>query len=158
MRRGVIALGIAAPLARYGRARFSNADLAGDFADSGDAPVDLPDFVDVDSPAFAQDLAAIGDLAARFGVERCLTQYYGGASVGELTLGDDGGIHLERVVARKRDIVAVLCPSSFGKRIRSDADLARAPLLLGHGALGLERGLEAGDVHRVAALARHQFG
>src|SRR3954467_615566 len=103
MRRGVIALGIAAPLARYGRARFSNADLAGDLADGRDASVDSPDFVDVDSPAFAQDLAAIGDLAARFGVERCLTQYYGGASVGELTLGDDGGIDLKGIVAGEGD-------------------------------------------------------
>src|SRR6478672_9469373 len=123
MRRGVIALGIAPRLAWHGRSRLSDGDFAADLADGGDASVDFPNFVDVDSPAVTGYLATVGDLAARLRVERCLAQHYGGASVGEIAHGHHCGVRLEGVVSNKGD-VAVLCPSSFGERIRSDADLA----------------------------------
>src|SRR5215210_5367019 len=101
MRRGVIALGVTSPIARDARARFSQRHLARHFAEGGDPSIDAPDFVDVDAPAFAGYLAAVGDLSAGFGVKRRLAQHYGDASVGEVALGDDIGIDLEGVVARE---------------------------------------------------------
>jgi hypothetical protein len=69
MRGGVIALGIAAAIARNRRPCFSKLHRARAFSERSDAPVDFAHFVDVDAPPFALDLTTVGDLSAGFGVE-----------------------------------------------------------------------------------------
>src|SRR4029079_4428820 len=112
---GVIALGIAASIAWDRRVRFADVNFSGCFPDSGDAAIDLPHFIDVDAPAFADDLAPIRDLTARFGIERRLAQNYRGASVGQLALGEYGGVDVERVVAGEGDTIAAARPSTFSE-------------------------------------------
>jgi hypothetical protein len=144
VRGGVIALGVAAPIARDGRSRFPQLHDAGDFAKRGDASVDFADFVDVDTPPLTLDLAVVGDLPARLGVEWCLTQNYGHATIGQILFSEDGSADVERVVARERIYRGVRTgimprpvrrrdsegkypfprnPLSRGKRVPRDTDL-----------------------------------
>src|SRR6266849_1437120 len=102
MRRGVIALGVATTIARNRRPRFSKLHSARYFSERGNPSVDFADFVDVDAPSLALDLTAVGDLAARFGIEWRLAQDHGGATVRQILLGENGGGDVERVVARER--------------------------------------------------------
>ena len=81
VRGGVIPLGVTAAIARDARASLAELHFTGDLAERGSPPVNLADLVDIDAPAFALYLAAIRDLAARFGVERCLAQHYRYSSV-----------------------------------------------------------------------------
>src|SRR5438045_950092 len=53
-----------------------------ELADRGWPTVDLLDVIDVDTPAVADNLAAVGDLPARLGVERRLAQHHSEATVG----------------------------------------------------------------------------
>src|ERR1700682_244072 len=157
MRRRVIPLRVATAVARHNRPRFAELHFAGDFAERGDASLDPADFIHVDPPAFALDLAAIGDLSAGLDIERCLAKDYGGAPVGEITLGYYFGVDVERIVAGECRRPA-LRPSAFAKHVQRDADFLGSALLLRLYPLSLERGLESGEVHRVSTLSRHQLG
>ena len=83
MRRRVIALGVATPVASARapctRPKCELARRASPIA--AVPPVDLAHVVDVDAPAVADDLAVIGDLAAGLGVERRLAQQHRDATV-----------------------------------------------------------------------------
>jgi len=92
---GVIPLGVAAAIARHGRPRRPELHFAGGFAERGDASVNFPYFFDVDAPALALDLTAVGDLPAGLDVKRRFTEDYGRASVGEITLGEDVGRYFQ---------------------------------------------------------------
>src|ERR1700694_2275081 len=99
MRCGVISFGVASAGARHYFSARPHFDFPSGFSERGDVALDSANFVDIDAPAVALDLAAIGDLAARFDVERCLAKDYGGASVREITLGDYVGAHVEGIVS-----------------------------------------------------------
>ena len=71
-------------------------------ADRRRPAVDLAHVVDVDAPAIADDLAAVGDLAARLRVERRLAQQHRDAAVGEVPNGRDLRVDLDDVVADER--------------------------------------------------------
>ena len=62
VRRGVIALGVAPPIARNDGLHPAQLDFPGDLAERCDSSIDLTYLIDVDTPPFALDLAAIGDL------------------------------------------------------------------------------------------------
>jgi hypothetical protein len=70
--RGVVSFGVAPPFTRHVGARGAQLHFSGDLSQSGDTTVDLADFVDIDVPAVALDLAAVGDLTTGFGLERRL--------------------------------------------------------------------------------------
>src|SRR5438045_7498581 len=123
MRCGVIALGVASPVAGHNRSRPAKLHFAGDLAKRRDAAIDPTHFVDVDAPAFALDLATVGDLPTRFDVERCLAQHYGDASVGKISLGDYLGADVERIVADECRCLITLAPPTFAEDVLSAADL-----------------------------------
>ena len=126
----MVSLGIATPVARNGCSRPPQLHLAGDFSKRGDASVDFSNFVDVDAPAFALDLATVGDLPTRFDVERCLAQHYGDASVGKISLGDYLGADVERIVADECRCLITLAPPTFAEDVLSDADLLGTAIFL----------------------------
>src|SRR5882672_3360921 len=102
MRRGMIALGVAATISRNGRPRFPELHSAHGFSQRRDASVDFADFVDVDAPSLTLDLAAVRDLAAGFRVEWRLPQDHCSAAVGQVLFGEDRGGDVKRVVAGER--------------------------------------------------------
>ena len=163
----------------HDRSRLPELHFAGDFAERGDASVDFADFFDVDAPAFALDLAAVGDLAAGLDIEWRFTKDYGDAAVGEVVFGDDFGGDVEGIVAgedlcsqgrtaHRRRGVSTQAQFSGGLRVCQWKPARQNVLIESHlfgfafflrlRPLRLERGLEPGDVHRVSALARHQLG
>src|ERR1700687_340488 len=111
MRRGVIALGVAPTISRHGRPRFPKLYSAKDFSERGDASVDFADFVDVDAPSLALDLAAIGHLPARFDIKRRFTKDHGRTPVRQIPLCDYLGSDVQFVVAGKCCRAVALCPS-----------------------------------------------
>src|ERR1700719_679585 len=100
--RRVVALRVAPTIARNGRSRFPELHGTNGFSERRDASVDFADFVDIDAPSVALDLAAVGDLSARFGIKWRLAQDHGGATVRQILLGENGGGDVERVVAGER--------------------------------------------------------
>src|ERR1700687_2458429 len=111
MRCCVIPFRVAPSVARHYCSRLPQFHLARDFTKSGDAPIDSADFVDVDTPALALDLAAVRDLSAGLDIERCLAKDYGGASVGKITLGNHLGADIEGIVAGESRRSITLRPS-----------------------------------------------
>src|SRR6266581_2973126 len=130
VRRGVIALGIAPPIARNDRARLAQLHFSRGLAERGDAAINLAHLVDVDAPSFALDLATVGDLATRLDIKRRLAQHYGDASVGKISLGDDVGADLERIVADERGRLVTLRPFAFAEHVLRDADFLGAAIFL----------------------------
>ena len=81
---------------------------------AADAAVDLAHVVHVDAPPVAHDLAVVGDLPARLGVERRLAQHAprrGRPS--SRRSADDLGLDLDRVVADERRLLARVRPGAL---------------------------------------------
>ena len=88
--------------------------------------VDLADIVDVDAPAVADDLAPIGDLPARLGVERRFAQHDRDAAVGEMLDRGHLRLDLDRVVADERRR-ALQSPARLPNSDRSSSASAETP-------------------------------
>src|ERR1700730_18486739 len=99
--RGVIALGIATAVARDACSRLTQLNSAGDFAERSDASIDFAHFVDVNTPAIALDLAAVGHLSAGLDIKRRFTKDHGRAPVGQIAPCDYLGGDVQGVVAGK---------------------------------------------------------
>src|SRR5205814_1493021 len=97
--------------------------LTGAFPKRGDTTVDFTNFVDVDTPAIALDLAAIGDLAARLDIKRSLAQHYGDAPVRQISFRNDLGADVEKIVADEGSRLIALRPVSLAEYILANAEL-----------------------------------
>src|SRR5947208_14628436 len=104
--------------------------FAGDIDKCRDTAIDPTHFFDVDAPAFALDLATVGDLPTRFDVERCLAQHYGDASVGKISLGDYLGADVELIVADECGCLITLAPPTFAEAVLTDAHLLVTAIFL----------------------------
>ena len=162
MRRRVIALGITASLARHPGGDAAEPKRAGEWTDGRGTAVDLPDVVDVHSPAVTRDLTAVGDLTARLRVEWRLAQEDRDPAIGQMAHGRYLGLDLDGVIADKRTFRGTFAGRQLplrdvGQRIGTDAELPGFPLVLRTFALASQRLLEARDIDGVAALARHEL-
>lgn len=160
VRRGVIALGVAAAVRRHRGRGEPEAHPTRGRADCGHLAVDFLHFGDVHGPVLAADLPAVGDLSARLGVEGALAQHHGYLPALELLDARHGGRDLRAIVAHEAGLGDRVLRGPGGHVVQfigHDAELAALAVVLAHLALGVQRRLEAGDVHEVAALAGHQL-
>src|ERR1051325_2759907 len=102
MRGGVIALGVAAAVRRDAGRHAAKREGAIQRTYRRRTTVEFLHVLHVDTPAFADDLSAIGDLSARLGVERRLAQQHGDATVTQPTESGDLCLDLDDVVPDER--------------------------------------------------------
>jgi hypothetical protein len=158
----VVALRIAAVVARHRGAHATEPELAVQPAHRGRPAVDLLDVVHLETPAIADNLAPVSHLAARFGIEGRFAKQDRDAVARETLHGRDLGVDLDALVADERHVGRVhlggplpLC--QVGELVDAHLETPGAPVLLGPRPLGREGALEALDVDGVTALARHQL-
>jgi hypothetical protein len=70
----MIPLRVPSTIARHDGTRAADLYSPTYFTERGDTSVNLSNFVDVDAPAIALDLSAVGNLSARLDIKRCLAE------------------------------------------------------------------------------------
>src|SRR6185312_6265972 len=141
MRRRVVSLRVPSTVARHARDGTAESEGPAQRPERGRTALHLLHVVDVHTPAVADDFAAIGDLAAGFGVEWRLLQQHGDAAAGEVLDCRHFGFGLDHVVADEPAGPAVAARGSlpacaFVQRFDRNPELARLSLVLRPLALG----------------------